>query len=56
MDGTQIEGTTNEATCVGDVLSPDPKHGAKRVVGLQKILDEKKNSLRIRWREKLYRR
>ena len=35
-------GATNEATSVGDVLSSDPKHGAKRVAGLQKILYEKK--------------
>ena len=50
MDGMRIEGTTNETTSVGDVLSLDPKHGAKRVAGLQKIIYERKNSLRIRRR------
>ena len=46
----RIGETTNEATSIGDVLSPDPKHRAKRVAGLQKILYERKNSLRIRRR------
>ena len=44
-------GTTNEATSVGDVLSPDPKHGAKRVAGLQKIIYERKNPSIIYRRE-----